>query len=169
MKKILYVLSNLLIIVTFITLANAETVVTYESPNVLKKTLTKTLITPIEKQILSRSPELETIVKVAAIKKIKPEHLVAIALQESSFGKYLVGDGGCSKGFYHRNTCVWGNEGIGNLEQETIWVADKLNSYGYQDDLITMSFSRYNAPNRPNMQYAEKVKSRIPSAINMLQ
>ena len=59
-----------------------------------------------------------------------------------------------------QNTCVYPEviSHIGNLRQEAEWTADKLIEYGYKDGYITLAFAKYNAPYKPNMSYAEKVK-----------
>lgn len=109
-----------------------------------------------------QSPITE-IVKVAEAKGIKPEHMLAISAQESSLGKFKSGDGGCSLGWFHINTCAnTGTSGIiGNPAKEAAWVADKLISYGYLEGKVTLAFARYNAPARPNYAYAEQVEKRL--------
>jgi hypothetical protein len=112
----------------------------------------------------AKSP-IDEIVEVAKAKGIKPEHLLAISAQESSMGKFLSGDNGCSKGWFQINTCPGANPAasgiIGNTAKEAVWVADKLISYGYLEGNITLSFARYNSPVKPNFAYAELVKKRL--------
>lgn len=106
---------------------------------------------------------IDEIVKVAELKGIKPEHLLAISAQESSLGKRKSGDNGCSLGWFHINTCANPEASgiIGNPAKEAAWVADKLISYGYLEGKITLSFARYNSPANPNYAYAELVKKRL--------
>jgi len=119
-----------------------------------------------------KETSLEIITRVAEEKGIEPKHLIALSLQESSLGKFLVGDEGCSHGYFQINLCA--NPGakdvIGNVEAEANWAGDKLISHGYLDGYITLSFAKYNAPSNPQrgMLHAERVKARIPYAVALL-
>lgn len=121
-------------------------------------------------QEIELSP-IQTISLVAEEKGIQPRHLVAMALHESFFGEALIGDGGCSHGWYHRNLCAgWPEDGLGDLRSETEWVADRLIANGYLEGYITISIGKYNAPAWPrgNESYAAKVKALIPMAEQMI-
>lgn len=116
-----------------------------------------------QEQQAQRAPTVvEIISSVAQAKEIKPEHLLGIAAQESSFGKFVVGDEGCSVGLFHINTCANPDvkDIIGNLLLETEWVANRLLDFGYHQD-IRKAIARYNRPVNPNWKYADLVEKRI--------
>lgn len=122
------------------------------------------IVTPADLEQTFKSP-IQEIMKVAKAKGINPDHLLAISAQESSLGKFKSGDNGCSKGWFHINTCPNANPAaaaiIGDPEREAEWVADKLISYGYLEGKITLAFARYNSPANPNYVYAEQVEKRL--------
>lgn len=108
----------------------------------------------------AKRSEMDIIKEVAERKNIKEEHLLAIAQQESAMGKFLIGDNGCSQGWFQINVCAnpRTQEIIGDFEKEAEWVADLLINYGYCEGYITLSLARYNNPSFPNHRYAEQVK-----------
>lgn len=109
--------------------------------------------------IVPPSP-IDEIRTVAEKNGIQAEDLLAISAQESSLGKFLSGDGGCSRGWFHINLCVWdAADIIGNVAKEAQWAAERLNEYGYALDRIT-AIARYNRPARPNYAYAALVEQR---------
>jgi hypothetical protein len=130
-------------------------------------TLTMVLFIPartieIKPEARTQSTTVEIIAEIAGANGIEPIHLFGIAAQESSFGKFQVGDSGCSRGFFHINICV--NQGakeiIGDLIKETQWVAKRLNDLGYQTD-SRKAIAAYNRPADPNYKYADLVEKRI--------
>ncbi len=122
---------------------------------------------------VDKETNIEIIIRVAEEKGIKPKHLIALSLQESSLGKFLVGDAGCSHGYFHINICANpdAKNVIGDVEAETRWAADKLISHGYLEGFITLSFAKYNSPANPEigMPHAKRVKARFPHAISLLE
>lgn len=109
---------------------------------------------------MQESP-IDEIRQVAAATGIAANDLLAISAQESSLGKFTSGDNGCSRGWFHINLCVWdAADLIGNIAAEARWVAAKLNEYGYAADRVT-AIARYNAPARPNYDYAAQVQKRL--------
>lgn len=121
--------------------------------------------------LFTKTAEAKTQIKnVANQYNIPAEVIFAIAGQESSYGKFKIGDKGCSQGYFHINTCVFkeAKKIIGNVEEETKWVAKKLVEYGYTKNYKTLALAKYNAPANPNWEYAEKVKSRIEEAKKLL-
>lgn len=102
---------------------------------------------------------------------INPIYLISIALQESSFGKELIGDNKCSHGIWQINLCVFPEmkEKIGDVEAEAEWVANKLIEYKIKNNFVSLAFAKYNAPARPNWKYSERVKNRFSEAEKLLQ
>lgn len=99
---------------------------------------------------------------IAREKGISENDMLAIGAQESSLGMAKVGDHGCSRGFFHINLCANpdATELIGDVREESVWVAKKLLAYGYATDRRT-AIARYNSPVRPNYIYADLVEKRL--------
>jgi hypothetical protein len=120
------------------------------------------LLIPIRTIEVKTNNPVEIITQVAKANGIKPIDLLGIAAQESSFGKFQIGDKGCSIGFFQINICA--NQDakgiIGNLANETQWVATRLNDLGYQTD-NRRAIAAYNRPANPNYKYEELVEKRI--------
>jgi hypothetical protein len=113
-------------------------------------------------EIVEEDTPKQIITKVARRNGLDPNDLIAISIQESSFGKFQSGDGGCSNGYFHLNHCAdpARKQIIGDIEKEAQYVCELLIKYGYKENK-TLAFARYNSPNNPNFAYAEKVKSRL--------
>ncbi len=104
---------------------------------------------------------IEIIKDIADQNGIQQIDILAISHQESLLGELKVGDEGCSLGWFHINTCVHDGtkEIIGDVKKEAEWVAEKLLSYGYQEDRM-LAIAKYNAPAYPNWEYANRVEQR---------
>lgn len=125
----------------------------------------RTIIISSEEVKRAQDP-VEIIKAVADEKGIDQVDLLAVSYQESLLGKLKVGDHGCSLGYFHINTCARPDAKalIGDVRKEATYAANLLVQYGYSENK-KKAFARYNAPNNPNWEYAERVEGRRKQVI----
>lgn len=115
----------------------------------------------IQTEKIEETDPIEIIKNVADEYGIRQIDILAIAHIESLLGELQEGDSGCSKGWFHINTCAnpTAEPVIGNVKTEAQWVVKKLLEYGYNSDIDT-AIAKYNAPYAPNFDYLKRVKER---------
>jgi hypothetical protein len=84
--------------------------------------------------------------------------LKAMRFKESTNGKYMTGDGGKSKGFYHIQTAMHGitEEVAMDFEKSTEWTIQNLIKNGYKTDKFT-AIRKHNGSGSSAINYAKDV------------